>query len=46
MIRTPMMESDELEILHREYRNMEANRKAYAEESAAVSPWSVKSISL
>ncbi len=31
-----IIETDELETLHREYRNMEANRKAYAEESAAV----------
>jgi len=37
MIRSvPMIEPDELETLHREYRNMEANRKAYAEESASV----------
>jgi hypothetical protein len=39
MIRSPVIESEELDTLHREYRNMEANRKAYAEESAAVSLW-------
>ena len=46
MICTQMMESEDLETLHREYRNMEANRKAYADESAAVRSSFVLSMTL
>jgi hypothetical protein len=34
--RQTRMDMEELDRLQREYRNMEANRKAYADESAVV----------